>query len=711
MLGKILGPFEIEIRLANGEMGAVYAAKLGSPAYGLPAGARLVVKRVHDRFLPDERAAEEFQAEGASVVAVDHPNVVRTYEAGTRWPRLRLKPEHLLVMEPVEGRSAAELLERMGPLPEPLVRHIGREIARGLAALHAEGLRHFGVRPSNVLLTDEGGVKLMDLGIARATDTSCRLALAGERVPAVAYAAPEQVCDDGYAADLRADMWSLGVTLYELATGKQPFRTSTPARMIERILDGRVARLGRVQPQATPFLSELIHCLLAPERERRLADAGYVAGILDKGETSWWWKERALARRHATHAPLRQVRPLNDTDLIGRRHEIAQLSGLLDKARAGQGQVVLLEGESGVGKSRLLHEFVSALRAQDAPLHVLRGGYSPGGEVSAAGAFSEACRDHFGDERVEDSLGSTLKETAPDLMPRMASLLLETPTPAGVTPPHLDVIRTAFLQTLRALADDRPTLVLIEDLQFAPQEGRELFLAFATAIRPSRVMLVGTATYELSAVWAREVETTAPTTRIPLAELTTVDVLHLLADALGSSRLAEDLAVAAAQSSGGNPFHLFELLRWLQDRELLVLDEEGGWQFTGNPYDFGAPKTVSGLVGARVDELDADDRHLLEAAACSGFEFAPDRVAESIDAPTLSVLRRLAHIERSHGLIRSEGATCRFEHHRVLETLYERLRARLRDHASGEAPIPWIAELLRHRRLAPALTPAAQQQD
>jgi serine/threonine protein kinase len=140
LLGKKLGPYLIERLLGEGGMGAVFAATVRRPVHGLSRGDRVAVKTIHEHMLENDSAVQRFEREGQLGIDIDHPNVVRTYEVGTR--RMGLRKVHLLVMEYVEGQTLQELLDELRCVPEELCRHIGREIAQGLAAVHAVGAVH-----------------------------------------------------------------------------------------------------------------------------------------------------------------------------------------------------------------------------------------------------------------------------------------------------------------------------------------------------------------------------------------------------------------------------------------------------------------------------------------------------------------------------------------------------------------------------------------
>ncbi len=213
--------------------------------------------------------------------------------------------------------------------------------------------------------------------------------------------------------------------------------------------------------------------------------------MLEEGEQSAWWKERAKALRVETKRPLRRIRIPRETALYGRDDDLARLQAAYEKAKDGDGQVLLIEGEAGIGKTRLVDEFVGRLRQEGEDVNFLFGSYPPGGAATAAGAFSTAYREQFGAEGLEETLQGYLTAT-PLLIPAFAALLKGEAPPEGAEPLTKDSLQTVFVHATRGLAAERTTVVLIDDLHFAPEDGRALFTSLALALPEHRVLLIGT---------------------------------------------------------------------------------------------------------------------------------------------------------------------------------------------------------------------------
>jgi serine/threonine protein kinase/tetratricopeptide (TPR) repeat protein len=667
LVGRALGRYRLVSELGSGGMGTVYLAAVPDKS-----GASVAVKVVHPHLAARDGYVERFHREADLGRRVRHANVVATLDAGTA--EVDGVAVRFLAMEYVEGRTLRALLDEMGRLPEELCRHVGREIARALAAIHEAGAVHRDLKPDNVLVTREHVVKVMDLGVARVLDDAARISQTGAFVGSLLYGAPEQM-RKGAELDGRADLHALGLLLYELATGAHPFGDEF-ALVLRRLLGETPSRLGRVDPQLSPFLEELVAQLLEKEPERRPASAADVARILEEGEVSAWWHERSAAIRRATRHPLRRIRIPRETSLYGREADLALLRSLFDRASNGEGQVALIEGEAGIGKSRLVEEFVLSLGAGGEDIDFLFGSYPPGGAATASGAFSTAYREHLGDD--EATIRDALPQT-PLLVPAFAALLRGDVPPPGTEPLTKDSLQTVFVHATRFFAARRTTIVLIDDLHFAPEEGRALFASLALAVPGHRILLVGGARPVLDEKWVAGVARLPHLTRLRLPRLGAKDLVRLLHDALKSQHLAEELAGKIATKSDGNPFFVFEILRGLREGQFLTRKPDGTWVTTKEIRDIQVPSSIVDVVQARVSDLDRGDRNVLEVAACIGFEFDAALVGDVLGVARIPLLQRLGAIEKRHRLVRSVGHRFAFDHHQVQEVLYAGLSAPLRE--------------------------------
>ncbi|MHC4339848.1 MAG: serine/threonine-protein kinase [Planctomycetota bacterium] len=678
LIGSSLGPYSIESKLGSGGMGTVYRAMVERSVAGLAPGDHVALKVMHPHLFRTEGFFKWFLREAEIGKRVDHPNIVRTLDVDALFQGGQ--SYHFLVMELVDGQTLRALLEELERAPEELCRHIGREVAAGLAAIHEAGVIHRDLKPENILITADHVVKVMDLGVARLADEAMRLSQAGDFAGSFLYAAPEQL--QGEAYDHRADLYALGLVLYELATGRLPFVADDFRAVMRRQAEESPQAPAVLNPQLSPFFDEVIQTLLARDRGGRFASASELLDILEEGEQADWWRDRATGIRTATRRPLRRIRVPRETALYGREDELAELRAMYESAKRGEGRVVLVEGEAGIGKTRLVDEFVGGLEREGENLNFLFGSYPPGGAATAAGAFTSAYRAHFGEEGLEDTLRDYLSDT-PLLAPALAALLRGESTTASEQPLTKESLLTAFVHATRSLARERPTIVLIDDLHFAPEEGRALFAALALAAPGHRILLIGTAGRGVPEEWAASLLRMDAATRMPVLRLGPKHLGLLLIDAFGSERLAKELGLQIATKSDGNPFFVFEIIRGLREGQLIRQRPDGTWDTTQAIRDIQIPSSVLDLVQARISDLSEEEREILDVASCCGFEFDPLLIGETLNLPSIPLLRALGRIERTHNLVRAVGPRCAFDHHQVQEALYGSLSELLRREYHG----------------------------
>jgi tetratricopeptide (TPR) repeat protein len=431
------------------------------------------------------------------------------------------------------------------------------------------------------------------------------------------------------------------------------------------------------------FFEELVHALIEKDRDARIGSAEKLVRILEQDEESAWWRVRAKEIRSATRRPLRRCKIRRQTAIYGRDPELTQLVGIFGKVKEGKGQVVLVEGETGIGKTRLVDEFVGRLQREGEELNFLFGANSPGGQTSAPSAFATAFREHFVSAGLEETLQEYLPES-PLLIPAFAALLRGDATQRGVERLTKESLESVFVQATRALAAERPTVILIDDLQFAPGEGRALFAALTLAISRHPVLLVGTMRHDVSREWVAGILRSLHASHLVLGRLEPRDTSKLLVDAFRSRHLADSLAPRIYERSDGNPFFVFEILRGLREGEKIERRADGTWSQTAEIPDIKIPSTVRELIETQMGDLDADDVKLLKVASCCGYEFDPHLVGHVLSLRDVKILKMLGRLERTKRMVRSLGRNFVFDHHQVQALLYEGLddSARERIHAA-----------------------------
>src|SRR5687768_8711797 len=337
LVGRTLGHYEVQSLLGTGGMGEVYLARD-------PRLERQVALKILPRDLAlDEDRLRRFTREAKAASALNHPNVATIHDVGEH------DGMHFIVMEYVEGQTLAD---RAGgrPIPPPEILEISVQIADALDAAQAKGITHRDIKPANVMLTAGGRVKVLDFGIAKTASVESPRArgavttdaetTVGMVIGSVPYMSPEQVL--GREVDHRSDLFSLGVVLYELATGKVPFAGATPKETMELILNAAPEPMTALNSEIPRELERVALKCLQRDVDRRYRSAGELLA------------ELTLLRRAHEGTPLpvqdiaRHNLPAQLTSFVGRQQESAEIRQMLGSTR-----LLTLTGAGGCGKTRL----------------------------------------------------------------------------------------------------------------------------------------------------------------------------------------------------------------------------------------------------------------------------------------------------------------------------------------------------------------------
>jgi hypothetical protein len=267
MIGRVLSHYRIVGQLGAGGMGVVYSAE------DIRLGRQVALKFVSNDLAHDEQAILRLRSEARATSALNHPHICTIYDIGEDNGR------PFIVMELMKGQSLRERLTG-APLKAAQVIDLGVEIADALHAAHTEGIVHRDIKPGNVFLTERGHVKILDFGLAKqtpglssvtTTDPSPHTSATGVTHGTPAYMSPEQAT--GETLDGRSDLFSLGVVLYECATGQHPFPGKTSAVVLAGILDRTPASPLALNGELPPRLAEVIGNCLEKDRELRYQSA------------------------------------------------------------------------------------------------------------------------------------------------------------------------------------------------------------------------------------------------------------------------------------------------------------------------------------------------------------------------------------------------------------------------------------------------------
>jgi serine/threonine-protein kinase len=341
-----VGPYRIIRPLGRGGMGVVYLA------HDSRLERRVAVKLLPTWLAADRMARRQLVTEARAAAALDHPNIGVIHEIG------ETDDGHpFIAMAYYDGETLAARIRRERLPVGDAIRLIG-QIARGLGAAHARGCVHCDVKPSNILVISPGPqspegsiVKIVDFGIARYLEDT---AVEGRRhAGTAAYLAPERT--RGEPAAIRTDLWSMGVVLYEMLTGRLPFRTGDDRTLVDAIRHDELVPMENLRPDVPPMLDEIVRRCLRKDADERYADAAALLGDLnrlDESRPSGSRPERPSGARHEGRLAVLALRNLSpesglDYFAVGITQELVARLSRLRGVRVIGGATSLHYAESG----------------------------------------------------------------------------------------------------------------------------------------------------------------------------------------------------------------------------------------------------------------------------------------------------------------------------------------------------------------------------
>ena len=597
----------------------------------------------------------------------------------------------IVVLLDVGGVALAERLVD-GPLTgEPLVEAAVR-LAAVVAEVHRRGVIHKDINPANLVYGAGGEVHLIDFDLATTfTEERPGFGHQSQIAGTPAYLAPEQTGRTSWPVDKRADLYGIGATLYELATGRPPFGRGDLARLVHDHLARIPVSPAEVNPAVPEGLALIILRLLEKEPDRRYQSAD---GLLHD-----LFRLRAgLARGDGGAFPLGERdfpdRLTPPSRLVGRDAELDVLRQALAEAIAGHRRGLLVTGAPGVGKTALIDELRSSVTAvggwfvtgkfdryrQDGDSDAVSQAIGGLGRLLLAEPAA-ALAEHR--QRLRSALGDNAALMAA-ISPGFASVLDVAPLdPAALAAVDERRLVQAGLELARAVASpDRPLVMVLDDLQWAAATPIGFVDALLTAADLAGLLLVGAyrdrevdAVHPLTAKLARwdRLGVAPPVLRLenlPPGELTTLlgEILRLpAADAAG-------LAAEIEPRTAGNPFDTVELINSLRNEGALVAGADGWhWDAVAVRQHVGDGDVLD-LLAARIARLPERAQTLLEAAACLGGEVGLELLAAATGEPAETVTQALAPALED-GLLVVDGArqdAMRFRHDRVQQAAHHR---------------------------------------
>jgi Nif-specific regulatory protein len=619
-LDQLLGDILVEGEIARTARTVVY--KVRTVSGGGPLALKVALER------SDAEDLARFRHEVRLLSEARHPNVVEVHDFG-------ILPGDFafLTMELLAGNGLAE---RIGQAGWDCFYDAAIQAAAGLAHIHRQGVIHMDVKPRNLALADGAGdrpftLKILDFGLAQAVRGPLDRRIRGT----LAYAAPEILLQDSY--DHRADLYSLGLTLFELATGVLPSAGDDLAA-VRFHLEGELPDPLSLRPDMPPELARILTRLVRKDPGERYPTAGRL--LAELAEASGRGFDAAALSLSSGGTVLA-------SRLVGREETLAGLKTELAAAREGRGGAVLVEGVDGIGKSRLLREF----------------------RLLAALEGARVGRGHGSAERNHP--------LAP-FLEALARLGIEAPAgpeaPRGESDPRerYRFFREIALRIASGASRDAPAVLLLDDIHLAGRESEDLLAYLGEEMRSAPVLVV--ASRHTPEDGGKDADSLL-TIRLP--PLDRDGTVQLVDACLGTSGLPASFYSWIHDHSGGTPGEIQRLLRHLVDDSVLLY-REGDWKpsLAALSRWASAPGGVDAQDWNRILALPPASRAVMDAAAVIEEPFSLSTLAALVGGEPQATYERVAslviqgHLER---LQESEGALYNLPRRSIRQALYTAL--------------------------------------
>ena len=648
-------------------------------ADGLP----VVIKISHDEEIAQAQARAE--KELAVIFSLENKGVIKGIE-------IKQYGEHpALILERFLGDNLSQYTKEK-PLPLKLFLDVAIQIAKTTAWIHQRGVIHKDIKPSNILIDpDSHETCLTDFGTAASLDLNADGQIASLQ-GSLPYISPEQTGRMGHCLDHRSDLYSLGVTFYEILTGRLPFTKKSSLEMIHAHLALKPKALTDVNQGIPSILSDIIMKLLAKAPENRYQTAEGLSTDLENC--------RDQLEKKATILPFNLAqfdRPrlfLLPQKAYGRDLERQVLIQQFNKVCAGHTQLILLSGVIGVGKSALINELQRPTLEKNG--HFIIGKFDRSqndipfiGIGQAISNFVDQllAENHIELERARsilinetDSVSSVIFEIAPALRlltgPQKISDIDLSPAEAQ------HQIKKAFSRFISLFSTkEQPLILFLEDLQWADTSSLMLIESIISeslqqTTNHQSLLILGSYVSEelpphhaLKHMIERLIHCDAPISQINLSALQLPDIEALLFDTLQAPiKLIKPLAELVARKTDKNPFFIHQFLKHLHSLGLFKFDSQLGWTWQLEKIEAaGIPDHAAGMMAAKIQHLSPEVKEILTQASIIGGRF---------DLPILSNVievdeRILAHALQTlvtEGIIVSINGSFSFIHDEIKET-------------------------------------------
>ncbi|MFN0112193.1 MAG: serine/threonine-protein kinase PknK [Blastocatellia bacterium] len=713
-----INQYRILSLLGKGGMGEVWLAE------DTRLKRKVALKLLPAEFTNDADRLRRFEQEALAISALNHPNIITIHEIGES------EAGRFIVMELVAGRTLRAMAAENIPLDSLIA--WGSQLAKALDVAHAAGITHRDIKPDNIMVRDDGYVKVLDFGLARLDASRDQFAeadpLAGTKsgvlLGTVKYMSPEQA--RGEKVTSATDIFALGVLFYELATGTHPFNSATLLGTLQQITTETPRPPAQLNPGLPAAIDDLIQRMLAKNASARPSAAQLESALREI--------ERQQNSGTAGSGALLPPVLLSARRTVGRKPERLELRAAFNSAKSGRGSLLCVAGEPGIGKTTLVEDFLTELAA-DGQCTIARGRCSE--RLAGTEAYLpllEALENLLAkkaptivgqvpnlpyNNNAASAVGQVgnlpynekMKQLAPTWYAQVVPLSGDSEESvrllAEVKAASQERMKRELASFLQAVAQAQPLVIFFDDLHWADVSTIDLlsFLAgkfdalnvlVVVTYRPSDMLLAKHPFLQIKP----DLQARGVCRELLLEFLTESEIAEYLALEFPGHRFPPEFLKLIHAKTEGSPLFMADLVRYLRDRG--VIAEEESTRGACVPILAQAlpdierelPESVRGMIERKIAQLSEDDRKLLTAASVQGYEFDSAVVAQALNLDADEVEERLEKLERVFAFVKLTNETefpnheltlkYRFVHVFYQNLLYAGLRTRQKVSLSRE---------------------------
>ncbi len=687
MIGQSISHYKILRKLGEGGMGVIYLAE------DTVLMRRVALKLLSPFLTADEEANERFKKEAQVVASLNHPNIVTIYEINS------FKGQHYLSLEFLEGETLREKLNKhdVEKISLENIVDFSVQICSGLNKAHSAGIIHMDIKPENIFITKDNVIKILDFGVARLIGSS---SIHDEKniLGTAAYMAPEQL--NGEAVDNRTDIWSLGILIYEMISGKLPFIGEYEQSVVYSILNEEPAKINSLN--APGQLKEIVKKCLKKSKNERFISVEEILSDLKSIRKNLF--SGLLLKAHETTELQDIIESLSKPALeiykptevfTGREYQLNIIKKKIEEILNGKGSTIFIQGEPGIGKTQLAYHAI--YNSVSANLNILLGRCLYNESGFPYHPFASAIKKTYSlTTNVEAQFIDALLKYAEKHGFNLSSSLPFIKSFLGFSGESVSLLNkeqlwTAILMLFQLISFEEPLILVIDDLQWSDKTTLGLFSFIARNCSAFRILLIGihrppevTSGSEKNESFPlvetiRQLKIEGLAEQITLQRFNKEETELLLVKVLNSPPdpgLAENIY----QNTEGNPLFISELVKLMQEKRYIKTDE-GIWHLEKKirlKKEILLTAKVQDVIHQRIDRLDSNLREILEVASCEGEDFEAEPLTACLKTDKISLLKNLSIIEKEHQLIRHEKNRYKFDHILIKEVLYRNILFELR---------------------------------